>query len=1110
MDRLADPSLSDDEYVKLLEEPIHVMYHSQNPEERNRAQALLTNIQDLPNAWMRVDKVLDFPPSSINAKFFALQILEKLIKYRWKTLPRQTCESIRNYVVNKLIKLSETDDSLRRERVFVSKLNLILVQIVKQEWPANWPSFITEIVGASRSSVSLCENNMKILRLLSEEVFEFSTGEMTQDKINQLKNQFNDDFSRVFQLCQNVFESSNDLQNTRPTLLVATLRTLEKFLSWIPLGYILETQLIEKLVSFIPSPALRNATLPCLVEISSLQAPQRYSARFLSLYVSFAKQLVNVLPPDIDIATAYDNADDDTQRFVMDLALFFTGFFRTHGSLLDVEGPQQEQEALRIGHEYLVRISKVSDIEVFKTCVEWWFRLATELYDSVCLVPPVSSDRQDLIVLPGANRETPTPANSGLVLRSPDVPLPSVMTPKRAFYAHILADVRHVMISRMAKPEEVLIVEDENGEIVRETTKDTDAIALYKTMKETLVGLTHLDTANTENIMLTKLAMQIDNSEWSWNNLNTLCWAIGSISGAMGEEEERKFLVTVIKELLQLVEMKRGKDNKAVVASNIMYVVGQYPRFLRAHWKFLKTVVNKLFEFMHETHPGVQDMACDTFLKISQKCRRQFVTVQNGESRAFIVEMLESVPDIILKLEAHQIHSFYEACGCIIASENDSNSRQLIMKLFELPNNSWQQLLYSASFSEDVLRQREKMKSFTSILKTNSRVAAPLGPAYFVQLEWIFADMLKVYKAYSGLIQGLVANGGQYATKSADVRNMRAVKREVLQVIETAISTADEKIREHIESGIVEPLTDAVLADYYNSVPDAREPAVLSLYSTIVTYMRSSLPTPAIRVIFKSLVGCTLDMIKNNFQDFPDARINFFLLLRAINSHNFASLFALDENPGKAEAEFRIIINAIVWAFKHTERNVAETGLQTLLEMLRSVDFSPFVNYFYKIYFKSILNDILSVLTDTFHRPGFKLHAQILKHLITSVSSGRITEPIWDQATAEEMVLATTNGNGQASNWTYLRNHLLKILKEAFPNLTDVQVTDVVTKLLSGCDEKTFKGHLRDFLVQTKEFSGGDNTDLFEGEKQMQMLEKEKAEKERLERTPGLVAPSNF
>ncbi len=72
----------------------------------------------------------------------------------------------------------------------------------------------------------------------------------------------------------------------------------------------------------------------------------------------------------------------------------------------------------------------------------------------------------------------------------------------------------------------------------------------------------------------------------------------------IGEEVEKRFLVTVIKDLLGLTEMKRGKDNKAVCASDIMYIVGQYPRFLKAHWKFLKTVVNKLFEFMHETHEG--------------------------------------------------------------------------------------------------------------------------------------------------------------------------------------------------------------------------------------------------------------------------------------------------------------------------------------------------------------------------------------------------------------------------------------------------------------------------------------------------------------------------
>lgn len=47
--------------------------------------------------------------------------------------------------------------------------------------------------------------------------------------------------------------------------------------------------------------------------------------------------------------------------------------------------------------------------------------------------------------------------------------------------------------------------------------------------------------------MTEKLHNQVNGTEWSWKNLNTLCWAIGSISGAMHEEDEKRFLVTVIK-----------------------------------------------------------------------------------------------------------------------------------------------------------------------------------------------------------------------------------------------------------------------------------------------------------------------------------------------------------------------------------------------------------------------------------------------------------------------------------------------------------------------------------------------------------------------------------
>ena len=74
----------------------------------------------------------------------------------------------------------------------------------------------------------------------------------------------------------------------------------------------------------------------------------------------------------------------------------------------------------------------------------------------------------------------------------------------------------------------------EEGEVVREHLQEVDSIALYKMMRELMLYLTHLDVADMETILTEKMQAQIDGTEWSWQNLNTLCWAIGSISGAMG------------------------------------------------------------------------------------------------------------------------------------------------------------------------------------------------------------------------------------------------------------------------------------------------------------------------------------------------------------------------------------------------------------------------------------------------------------------------------------------------------------------------------------------------------------------------------------------------
>lgn len=108
---------------------------------------------------------------------------------------------IRNFIVAETVKVASDDTALRRERTYLAKLNLVLVQVLKQEWPHNWPTFIGELVQASTVNLALCENNMAILKLLSEEIFDFSAEQMTQRKTQNLKTQISGEFSEIFRLC---------------------------------------------------------------------------------------------------------------------------------------------------------------------------------------------------------------------------------------------------------------------------------------------------------------------------------------------------------------------------------------------------------------------------------------------------------------------------------------------------------------------------------------------------------------------------------------------------------------------------------------------------------------------------------------------------------------------------------------------------------------------------------------------------------------------------------------------------------------------------------------------------------------------------------------------
>ncbi|KVI07543.1 Armadillo-like helical, partial [Cynara cardunculus var. scolymus] len=1026
--------------VGLLDATVAAFYGTGSKEERTAADHILRELQNNPDMWLQVVHILS-NTQNLNTKFFALQVLEGVIKYRWNVLPVEQRDGMKNYISDVIVKLSSNEGSFRQERLYVNKLNIILVQILKHEWPAKWRSFIPDLVTAAKTSETICENCMAILKLLSEEVFDFSRGEMTQQKIKELKQSLNSEFQLIHELCLYVLSASQ-----RTELIRATLATLHAFLSWIPLGYIFESPLLETLLKFFPVPSYRNLTLQCLTEVAALNFGDFYNMQYVNMYNIFMVQLQTVLPTSANIPDAYAHGSSEEQFHIRVL-----------------ESTQENINSLLMGLEYLTNISYVDDTEVFKVCLDYWNSLVTELFEA------------------NHNLDNHAAAANMMGLQMPMIPgmvdgVGTQLLQRRQLYAGPMSKLRLLMISRMAKPEEVLIVEDENGNIVRETLKDNDVLVQYKIMRETLIYLSHLDHDDTEKQMLKKLSKQLNGEDWTWNNLNTLCWAIGSISGSMMEDQENRFLVMVIRDLLNLCEITKGKDNKAVIASNIMYVVGQYPRFLRAHWKFLKTVVNKLFEFMHETHPGVQDMACDTFLKIVQKCKRKFVIVQVGENEPFVSELLTTLPTTIADLEPHQIHTFYES--------------------------KWAEIIGHARGNVDFLKDQDVIRTVLNILQTNTSAATALGTYFLPQITLIFLDMLNVYKyvaqlnyifcnsvrnveeyaliclcvsyclsknitlasvklnalnrMYSELISSGIAEGGPYASRSSYVKLLRSVKKETLKLIETFLDKAEDQPQ--IGKQFVPPMMDPVLGDYARNLPDARES----------------------------------EMITKNFEDYPEHRLKFFSLLRAIATHCFQALILLSPE------QLKLVMDSVMWAFRHTERNIAETGLNLLLEMLKNFQNSEFCNQYFRSYFVLIVQEIFAVLTDTFHKPGFKLHVLVLQHLFCLVESGSLTEPLWD---------ASTVPYPYPNNGMFVREYTIKLLGASFPNIPASEVAKFVNGLFeSRADLSTFKNHIRDFLVQSKEFSAQDNKDLYAEEAAAQR----ERERQRMLSIPGLIAPNEI
>ena len=230
-----------------------------------------------------------------------------------------------------------------------------------------------------------------------------------------------------------------------------------------------------------------------------------------------------------------------------------------------------------------------------------------------------------------------------------------------------------------------------------------------------------------------------------------------------------------------------------------------------------------------------------------------------------------------------------------------------------------------------------------------------------------------------------------------------------------------------------------------------------------------------------------------DFEEFPEHRTNFFLLLQAVNLYCFESFLSIPAT------QFKLVLDSIIWAFKHTMRNVADTGLNILFQLLQNVSGNPeAAQSFYQTYYTDILQHMFSVVTDTSHTAGLTMHATILAYMFALVETNKVTVSL----------NPSTPQAGNSANIAFVQDFIANLLRTAFPHLTDNQIKITVTGLFNlDQDIPAFKEHLRDFLVQIREFTGEDDSDLFLEEREG-ALKKAQDEKRMIQiAVPGMLNP---
>ena len=922
--------------------------------------------------------VINFIIHSLESKptpkttFYLLLSMINYIKNYWD-LENPHRNEVKEYFLNYLNVLLPTNNYEN-----ITKCNQIIVAIATAEWPIHWPELFPILFNYSTQSQELCLNFLRIISILSTDINQFALESgIKSARAGEMNAAFSENIDNILNIIMPIITNPS---NHSSILVKTCLSTFLSISQRMDPSTIFTTNILSQIIDlYIQSEFIVEAILILGEVLSLFYIPDEYFEMLSEIFKVLVLSLNSIFFEDYDFNTIPE---------------YLSGLLSiTIPSFLDQYHDQIENSNyspfLNQMLKWILLLTHVANGETFEKCVNFWH--------DIC---------QRVIL--------------DLTSRTPSI---------YQYYISIIPEIRELLILRIVSPFEISKSDDESPKLVSYVSHGS----LYHLMKETLIYITNIDSKEMINYLNHLMTLISESSEFNSNLYNSFSWTVGSMVTALNEQSDRQFILNLLEFSFSYIQAATNDEQKEIISLGTSFFCSQLTRFYIRDDELLQKVILSLFDFLGDENYNLKLFTLESFKLIINQCRLQFVKKPNPELKSIAEEIFDFYPMIYPTLPPSGKVQFIELMSKLSRSFQEEELRISTSNIII----SFLDEEFLNSFNHFQVTDLSTIKQFCYCLNNHSIAATSLSIIYFnyftQHINKLIELSFKINSVLTNILNSTTKKKLLGVLNSIEFTSLYETNNEIFILLSKFTLSGNNS--EQIEQIIIKIFIEQILPQYNQLLPHVRSYKILNLLNSIIIKCGKNILN-YLNPIMTLLYTPTLDMIKDNYDEFPNFRIEFYNLLLTIFRH-------LIDNFPNIEQEIIIeFIESVKWGASHPQHDISLICIQTIRELLKLIKertSNEFQEQFFTYFIIDLFKFIFEILTDTRHKFAFNLEVNIIEFLLN-------INILYD-----------------------LREQLLNQLIELFPTVHPDELLIFLTNLFLKRDNlRNLTELLEDFLITVK------------------------------------------